>query len=65
MRRRVTEREAGPLIGKSPRTLERWRRKGIAPPHYVLPTGTVLYDVAELEKWLSRFRRDPQAEARA
>ena len=59
MSRRVGTREAAPIIGRSARTLEAWREKGIGPPYVKLPTGGVVYDSSELESWLRGLRHDP------
>lgn len=39
-------------LGRSVRTLKRWRKEKVGPPYVRTETGGVLYDEAELEKWL-------------
>ena len=49
-------------IGVSDRTMEGWRQTGIGPP-YIKAGGTVLYDLAEVDRWLSSRQRHSTSDA--
>ena len=49
-------RQTSDYIGVSDRTMEGWRQTGIGPP-YIKAGGTVLYDLVEIDRWLSSRRR--------
>lgn len=53
----ISTPETARLIGVSPRTLEGWRRKGIAgPPFTRIGPKTVRYDMGEVLMWLQAQR---------
>ena len=53
----VTKQELARALGRSPRTLDRWETRRIAPPRVVLGR-TILYSVASVREWLqSREQR--------
>lgn len=49
----ITEKEAAQLLNKNPKTLYRWRRNGVSPRYMKLPTGSVLYRLADLRRFIS------------
>ncbi len=57
-RRWARTEQAAARIGKSPRTLERWRGERTGPPYFKFGK-TCLYDVAELDCWIEAQRRLP------
>ena len=52
----VPEDELAPVIRKSPRTLQRWRRLGEGPPHTKIGR-TVYYNLEAVRKWLASSER--------
>lgn len=48
---------AASFLVTSPRTLEKWRRRGIGPKWVRLGVRLVLYDRRELEAWLAAKTR--------
>lgn len=46
----LTTIQAAELVGRQPRTLEDWRRKGVGPAY--LPGSPVLYRREDVESWL-------------
>lgn len=53
MARKLKTREAAERLGKSPATLQRWRRAGAGPPCKRIG-GEVMYDEAELAEWIEQ-----------
>ena len=49
----ITEKEAAQLLNKNPKTLYRWRAAGVSPRYMKLPTGSVLYRLADLRRFIS------------
>ena len=43
---------AAQKVGRSVRTLKRWRKKAIGPPYVRTDSGAVLYPEDKLEQWL-------------
>lgn len=55
MQKLLTTKEAAPLVGVRPKTLENWRVLGRGPVH--IRAGTrVAYDVADIEAWKASHR---------
>ena len=48
----ITEKQAAFLLNKNPKTLYRWRTAGIAPTYIKLPTGSILYRLADLQRYI-------------
>lgn len=48
----LTTTELSALLKRNPETLVRWRRKRIGPPFLALQ-GRVLYDIRQVQAWLS------------
>ena len=48
----ITEKQAAHLLKKNPRTLARWRVNGVAPTYTKLPTGSILYRLADLKRYI-------------
>lgn len=55
----LTEAEAARKLSIDPSTLNRWRSKGQAPPHYEYPSGMVRYPHDAVEEWMSEHMRTP------
>ena len=47
----ISEIEFCALVERAPRTVCEWRRKGIAPPHFLVDRRTVRYYLAEAEEF--------------
>jgi len=56
MNQRVRTESAALRLGVEPATLAAWRRRRVGPPFYRLGHAVVVYDVAELERWLAERR---------
>ncbi len=54
----MTEREAGPYIGKPPKTLAQWRYLGKGPAYHKVG-GSIRYLQADLDAFLAEHRVDP------
>ena len=54
------EKGAANFLGKSPRTLQRWRHQKIGPPYHDVH-GTIFYRITDLEGYLSQWRVEPLA----
>jgi hypothetical protein len=52
MRRHYSTSQAARLLGYSPQTLRNWRHLGIGPKYIPLNACRVVYDSAELLRWL-------------
>jgi predicted DNA-binding transcriptional regulator AlpA len=52
-RRFVSEPRVAPMLGYSPRTLQRWRKDGKGPPSTKIGRKT-FYELDELQKWMDR-----------
>ncbi|MEO5561366.1 MAG: helix-turn-helix domain-containing protein [Dokdonella sp.] len=52
----LTSRELSSRIGRSPVTLERWRRHRIGPPFFRI-CGRVLYDPADVASWIEAQKK--------
>jgi predicted DNA-binding transcriptional regulator AlpA len=48
----ITEKQAAHLLNKNPKTLYRWRAAGVAPAYTKLPTGSILYRLADLQRYI-------------
>ena len=48
----ITEKQAAHLLNKNPKTLYRWRAAGVAPTYTKLPTGSILYRPADLQRYI-------------
>ena len=48
----ITEKQAAHLLNKNPKTLYHWRRNGVAPTYTKLPTGSILYKLADLQRYI-------------
>jgi hypothetical protein len=48
----TTEAQLARQLRIAPTTLGRWRRRGEAPPHLVLPGRTIAYRNAAVQGWL-------------
>lgn len=48
------------LLGCTPRTLQRWREEGLAPPFIVIGRKPT-YRLADVIAWLDSRRHDPRA----
>ena len=48
----ITEKQAAHLLNKNPRTLARWRVNGVAPTYTKLSTGSILYRLADLQRYI-------------
>ena len=48
----ITEKQAAYFLNKNPRTLARWRVNGVAPTYTKLPTGSILYKLADLQRYI-------------
>jgi hypothetical protein len=53
---KLTTSELAIELKRSPETVKRWRRLRLGPPWIALPGGRVLYDRAEVERWLEEQR---------
>jgi len=49
----ITEKEAAKYLNKNPKTLYRWRSNGVAPRFIKLPTGSILYRLTDLKRFVS------------
>lgn len=49
--------EAARILGLAPKTLERWRWRGVGPRYRKL-NGAVRYSIAELDAWADSCSRD-------
>jgi len=58
--RRASTVEAAVILDRSPTTRERWRQTGRG-PRFLRVEGRIEYELAELEAFLERCRRDPAA----
>ena len=54
--RRLSTKEAGPYVGVSPRTLEKYRILGGGPPYHKV-FARVIYDTDDLDRWIKARRR--------
>jgi predicted DNA-binding transcriptional regulator AlpA len=54
-RRFVHQRRAAAILGRSQRTLQRWRKEGIGPPSTKIGR-TVYYEISKLLEWLETQR---------
>jgi hypothetical protein len=63
----IPSREAAAFIGVSPATLENWRVRGEGPAFVKTPgkTGKVLYEPAQIQKYLAQRRFISTAQAAA
>lgn len=63
----IPSREAAAFIGVSPATLENWRVRGEGPAFVKTPgkTGKVLYEPAQIQKYLAQRRFSSTAQAAA
>jgi hypothetical protein len=63
----IPSREAAAFIGVSPATLENWRVRGEGPAFVKTPgkTGKVLYEPAQIQKYLAQRRFTSTAQAAA
>lgn len=63
----IPSREAAAFIGVSPTTLENWRVRGEGPAFVKTPgkTGKVLYEPAQIQKYLEQRRFTSTAQAAA
>jgi predicted DNA-binding transcriptional regulator AlpA len=52
-RRLLGERRVAEMLGRSPRTLQRWRKKGKGPPSTKIGRK-VYYDLNDLQEWIDR-----------
>jgi len=50
MQRLLTTREAAPLAGVKPKTLENWRYQGLG-PKFIRAGGKVAYDPEDIQAW--------------
>ena len=48
----ISEKQAARLLNKNPKTLYRWRAAGVAPTYTKLPTGSILYRLADLQRYI-------------
>ncbi|WP_081717581.1 helix-turn-helix domain-containing protein [Hyphomicrobium nitrativorans] len=48
----LTPDKAGRLLNRTPKTLKRWRDKGVG-PKFLAVHGRYLYPVAELREWMA------------
>ena len=48
----ITEKEAAQLLNKNPKTLYLWRRNRVGPTYTKLPTGSILYRLADLRRYI-------------
>jgi hypothetical protein len=58
MRDLLSTKEAAKVLHRKADALKMWRFNGYGPPHFKIG-GTVMYDRAELTKWLEAQRREP------
>jgi DNA-binding transcriptional MerR regulator len=67
MQHLIDTRNAAPLIGITPETLENWRSRGEGPRFHKTPgrSGKVLYDPADIEAWRTQRRFSSTAQAAA
>ena len=49
----VTEKTAAAFLNKNPKTLYRWRQNGVSPKYVKLPTGSILYRLTDLKRFIS------------
>lgn len=61
MARQLTTVEAAEYLRVKPTTLEQWRWKGNG-PRYSKPAGRILYDPADLDRWIEDGKRGSTAE---
>ncbi|WP_293873307.1 helix-turn-helix transcriptional regulator [Sphingomonas sp. UBA978] len=50
MQKLLTTKEAAPLVGVRPKTLENWRVLGRGPQH-IRAGRNIAYDVSDIEAW--------------
>ena len=48
----ITEKKAAQLLNKNPKTLYLWRRNRVGPTYTKLPTGSILYRLADLRRYI-------------
>lgn len=51
------------LLGRSERTIKRWRQRGYGPPYYKVNEEfgqpSILYQYSDVQTWLARHRHTP------
>ncbi len=52
-RRFISERRLAAVLGRHPRTLQRWRKKGKGPPSREI-SGRFYYEINEVQEWIDR-----------
>jgi len=60
-RKYITQDQLADLLGLSPRSLERWRVSGTGPA-FVKAGRKPLYDIVDVDAWLSASRRKSTSE---
>lgn len=58
----LSQREAASYLSVSLRTLQRWRKEGVAPASVVMPSGRHKYRQSSLDHWLIERGDRPPAE---
>jgi hypothetical protein len=53
-RRFISERRFAAMLGRHPRTLQRWRKKGKGPPPSREISGRFCYEINEVQEWIDR-----------
>ncbi len=51
----LNTRDAAPLVGVAPKTLENWRVLGLGPKH-IRAGRRVVYDIRDIEAWKAAHR---------
>jgi predicted site-specific integrase-resolvase len=60
MKKMIGARQAAGMLGLSPKTLLAWVRRGRCPlPAYQHPSGTCVFDVSDIEKYLEIIKLNP------
>lgn len=51
------------LLGRSERTVKRWRKRGYGPPYYKVNEEfgqpSIIYQYSDVQAWLARHRHTP------
>jgi excisionase family DNA binding protein len=53
----ITTRQVAEMAGVTPITVRRWVAAGIGPAHRRLPSGTLRFHPADVEKWVKSLDR--------
>lgn len=59
----IDEKEAGKLLGFSPRTLQAWRVRGGGPPFIKVSDRCIRYREEDLYRWIEERRRSSTSDA--